>query len=277
MNKKQIIIDKALELFAEHGFAATSVQQITEKCGISKGAFYLVFKSKDELVLAIIDQFMRQITSDIDWIVKNEEMDDKLLYRFYYANFQSLKQYSNFAKAFMKEQSHTLNEELLRKVQYYNKILDETISYMVERLYGNQVKGIKYDLVYSIKGFLKNYTELFLFFDLPIDLDRLCTSLAEKTEILAKYTTIPFMSDDFLRIYHSSIEKEVSTDSIIEMINESLEGMEESIKRESLQLIKEELTNPSLSPALKRGLLENIRQDSRCKWIAYLLENFSGF
>ncbi len=43
-------MEKALELFSEQGFEATSVQQITERCGISKGAFYLSFKTKDELV-----------------------------------------------------------------------------------------------------------------------------------------------------------------------------------------------------------------------------------
>lgn len=39
MVKKQLIMDKALELFAKQGFEATSVQQITDHCGISKGAF----------------------------------------------------------------------------------------------------------------------------------------------------------------------------------------------------------------------------------------------
>ncbi|MFS8629945.1 MAG: TetR/AcrR family transcriptional regulator, partial [Bacillales bacterium] len=52
MTKRELIMERALELFAENGFEATSVQQITERCGISKGAFYLYFKSKDELILS---------------------------------------------------------------------------------------------------------------------------------------------------------------------------------------------------------------------------------
>lgn len=39
MQKKQLIMEKSLELFAKQGFEATSVQQITDYCGISKGAF----------------------------------------------------------------------------------------------------------------------------------------------------------------------------------------------------------------------------------------------
>ena len=90
MIKKQLIMEKALELFAEQGFEATSVQQITEHCGISKGAFYLSFKSKDELILALIDHFMIQFISDIDYAVKNTKNDEELLYKFYYTTFQFL-------------------------------------------------------------------------------------------------------------------------------------------------------------------------------------------
>src|SRR3954468_19353811 len=109
MIKKQLIMEKALELFAKQGFGATTIQQITEHCGISKGAFYLSFKSKDELILALIDHFMMQFTSDIDHIVRNSENAGKMLDKFYYATFQSFHKHSDFAKILMKEQSQTLN------------------------------------------------------------------------------------------------------------------------------------------------------------------------
>ena len=79
MSKKQLIMEKSLELFARQGFEATTVQQITEYCGISKGAFYLSFKSKDELILALIDHFMHEILSDIDYIVKNTNIDQLII------------------------------------------------------------------------------------------------------------------------------------------------------------------------------------------------------
>ncbi len=43
-----------MKLFATKGVNATSVQEIVTTCGISKGAFYLYFKSKDELLLATL-------------------------------------------------------------------------------------------------------------------------------------------------------------------------------------------------------------------------------
>lgn len=40
----------AVELFARHGIANTSVQQIVEAAGVTKGAMYHYFRSKDDLL-----------------------------------------------------------------------------------------------------------------------------------------------------------------------------------------------------------------------------------
>src|SRR5690625_2048211 len=152
MIKQQRIMEAAIELFAQQGIEATTVQQITDRCGISKGAFYLSFKTKDELVYAIIDHFMMQITIKIDQSVKHHIDDAQLLYRFYYATFDTFYQYSSFTKIFISEQSHTLNKALLSKMHYYNQLIDKTITTMVEHLYGKAIEPIKYDVIYMIKA-----------------------------------------------------------------------------------------------------------------------------
>ena len=50
------IISAALRLFAERGFASASIAEITEAAGITKGAIYWHFDSKDALFKAILDQ-----------------------------------------------------------------------------------------------------------------------------------------------------------------------------------------------------------------------------
>jgi AcrR family transcriptional regulator len=45
------------ELFIAKGVAATSLDDITSRAGVSKGLFYLYFRSKDELLAAMQDQF----------------------------------------------------------------------------------------------------------------------------------------------------------------------------------------------------------------------------
>lgn len=272
MIKKQLIMEKALELFAEQGFEATSVQQITEHCGISKGAFYLSFKSKDELIIALIDQFMMQVVTDIDRIVR-DTCDEQLLYEFYYSTYQSFYKHSDFAKVLMKEHSQTLNKELIQKMRYYDKLLENMILSMIERLYGGRVQEIKYDLMYSIKSFMNMYSHLFVFYSIPVDLKLLANSLEEKTNLLANNATVPFVS---VELHHmmQPMNEEITKEQIIDTLEQKIAEIEEPIEKESLILLKQQLLEPAFSQAIVKGLLENIRNHPHCKWVSYLLRRY---
>ena len=50
----QRVLDAALELFAEHGFEGTSLQQIADRLGVTKAAVYYHFRTKDELLASIV-------------------------------------------------------------------------------------------------------------------------------------------------------------------------------------------------------------------------------
>jgi AcrR family transcriptional regulator len=277
MIKKQLIMEKSLELFANQGFEATSVQQITEHCGISKGAFYLSFKSKDELILALIDHFMIQITTDIDYTVKNTDDNEKLLYEFYYTTFHSFLKHSDFAKVLVKEQTQSFNKEFILKIRYYDSLTEKIILSMIERLYGEGVKHTKYDLVYCIKGFMSIYSNLFVFYNVPLDLVLLSQSLVEKTNLLARHSTIPFISLELIQMFNHSADEDITKEHILESLEQILEEMEESIEKESLILLKQHLIEPTLSPAIVKGLIENIRNHTHCKWLSYLLRHYYKF
>ncbi|AXI07777.1 TetR family transcriptional regulator [Oceanobacillus zhaokaii] len=276
MVKKQLIMDKALELFAEQGFEATSVQQITEQCGISKGAFYLSFKSKDELISEMIDHFMIGIITNIDQVVKNTN-NEELLYVFYYETFQSFDKHSDFTKVLIKEQTHTINKELLLKISYYNSLLERTILSIIESIYGDKIKQTKYDLLYCIKSFTGIYSELKLFYNVPFNLQSLAESFVEKTHLLAKHTTIPLISEEMVQAIKHPLNEDVTEEKLLEIIEKTIVEMKDSIEKDSLVLLKEELVEPALSPAIIKGLIENIRNQPECRWIAYLLQNFYSF
>ncbi|SFB09198.1 MULTISPECIES: TetR/AcrR family transcriptional regulator [unclassified Bacillus (in: firmicutes)] len=276
MIKKQLIMEKALELFASKGIESTSIQQITEHCGISKGAFYLSFKSKDELVLALIDHFMMEITYDIDRVVKEAEKEE-LLSQFYFVTFDTFHKHSDFAKVLIKEQAQSFNEEFILKTRYYDGLMEQIILSMIERLYGDEVKRIKYDLIYCIKGFMRIYSELFLFYNVDLDLNLLSKSLVEKTNLLARHTTIPFISEELIQMFNQPMNEEVTKEQILETVDQKIEELEESIEKESLILLSQQLNEPTLNRAIVKGLIENIRNHPHCKWVSYLLRTYFGF
>ena len=69
--KREQLIKTALELFAKNGIHATGIDTIVEQSGVTKKTLYAHFRSKEELVLAVLRQydglarneFMRQVES----------------------------------------------------------------------------------------------------------------------------------------------------------------------------------------------------------------------
>src|SRR4249919_3908583 len=50
------IVGAALAVFAERGFAAAKLDDIARRAGVSKGALYLYFETKQDLFRAVVDQ-----------------------------------------------------------------------------------------------------------------------------------------------------------------------------------------------------------------------------
>jgi AcrR family transcriptional regulator len=59
----------SVELFAEHGYAQTSVQQIVDAAGVTKGALYHYFTSKDDLLFDIYDRLLSMQREHLEKIV----------------------------------------------------------------------------------------------------------------------------------------------------------------------------------------------------------------
>src|SRR5208283_210235 len=65
--RRRQLFDVALSLFAEHGYAATTMDDIAEAAGVTKPLVYQHFDSKRALYLELLDVFSREM---IDRIVE---------------------------------------------------------------------------------------------------------------------------------------------------------------------------------------------------------------
>ncbi|WP_155372343.1 TetR/AcrR family transcriptional regulator [Catellatospora vulcania] len=64
--RRQQILDAARTCFARNGFHATSMQDVISEAGLSVGAFYRYFKSKEELVTAIAEEVIGRVSTLLD-------------------------------------------------------------------------------------------------------------------------------------------------------------------------------------------------------------------
>jgi AcrR family transcriptional regulator len=65
----------ALELFAEQGYEKTSLREIAERLGVTKAALYYHFKSKEDIVHSLTDDYFAEVDDLLDWAKEQPRSD----------------------------------------------------------------------------------------------------------------------------------------------------------------------------------------------------------
>ena len=72
-DRPQEITEAAFTVFAEKGYAATTVAEVAERAGVSKGLTYLYFRTKEELFKAVIRSVViRRVDALVDAVETTE-------------------------------------------------------------------------------------------------------------------------------------------------------------------------------------------------------------
>jgi AcrR family transcriptional regulator len=83
---RQRIQSVALELFAEQGYDKTSLREIAERLGVTKAALYYHFKSKEDIVASLVEDYFGQMDDLIAWgktLPRTPESRAQVLDRYY--------------------------------------------------------------------------------------------------------------------------------------------------------------------------------------------------
>lgn len=132
---RQLIRETALQLFAEKGYHATSMNAIAKAAGISKGLLYNYFNSKEELVQAIIFMAFEEGDKMMEGI--DQYPPEQQLEMVFEAYFQDIVENEQFWKlmvslAVQVDQFPFIREPVQQKMQGYYQII------------GNLLKDIDY-------------------------------------------------------------------------------------------------------------------------------------
>ncbi|WP_297614523.1 TetR family transcriptional regulator, partial [Nocardia sp.] len=64
--RRLTVVDQALQLFAEKGYEATTVEEIAEAAGMSRRTFFRQFRSKEDVVFADHESQLAQARAFLD-------------------------------------------------------------------------------------------------------------------------------------------------------------------------------------------------------------------
>lgn len=98
------------------------------------------------------------------------------------------------------------------------------------------------DLLFTVNGFIKSDTELFILSNDLIDIDYLCKTIIEIVTLIAKHATLPFIPPYHLTKTGAGVN--ISKEQVILYLKETLQVSEDSLIRDSLYLLLEDLETP---------------------------------
>lgn len=266
MDEKSIsIMQAAIKLFAKKGFTSTSVQEIAKNAGISKGAFYLHFSSKDELLFALFDYYYNQMKAKVDACANEPDPREKFVSQLA-VMFKEIASHRDFIKMQIREQTIPFNEDIetftsrmrYESYQFYqNHILD---------IYGKNAEEFSFEISIISEGMYKAYLELILMEGARFDFRNLAETLLRRvdylvegflyhqdTPLLTKAYMADLIPEEFLGVSESALHKLIQAE-------ETKAGGEE---KEALTILKEELTSSSPRTAIIKGMTAVLREDGR--------------
>ena len=78
-DKREAVLQAAWTLIRHHGYAKTTIADIAREAGVGKGTTYLYFRSKRDIMLALVDRTNSRITDDLEQIAAGPEPPDARL------------------------------------------------------------------------------------------------------------------------------------------------------------------------------------------------------
>ena len=79
--RRQAILDVALDVFAANGYAATRLDEIAEKAGVAKGTIYLSFKDKDDLFEQMVTGAVAPVLTALEVLAQQPGLPFAILLR----------------------------------------------------------------------------------------------------------------------------------------------------------------------------------------------------
>ena len=267
-DRKQNVIKIAHQLFIDKGYQATSVQDILESSGISKGTFYNYFTSKGELLIAIFKNLQLEIEkekniilighspSDIEIFIKQLTVDIR--------HNRKNKLFFLFNEVFISKEPELI--QFLQKFEFlqiqwlFNRLVD---------LFGNEKKTFLFDCTILFKGMLQQSSR-FYFMDKkennnPTPIIRFCMNrllkMVDEVSQSKEQLINPQLMEQFSPTCDHVMDllKEELKKSYLALMKDIRELNMEEIERkkywEILDFIQDELTH---STAPRRYIMESI-------------------
>lgn len=269
--KKLKIIRSAMKLFAQKGLDATSIQEIADRSGISKGAFYLHFRSKEELLLSLFQYDAEKID---EIIAQAEQQDlparDKFVLQLTRL-FQHLLDNREIIILNFREEVLHINKEMAHFFRKLRQKQRQWLENVFLSIYGETVRPYLYDATVIFHGIMKSYLMLMIVHRIELDVERLARFIVNRLDEVVNGMVSgrqkPLLTQEMLAPLYAP------ANDIHEQVIGILEQMKDTLNR----LDMNEAEKGELFDSIKYLLAEFKKGQPPTFMVKGLLANFSKF
>ncbi|MDP1421542.1 TetR/AcrR family transcriptional regulator [Peribacillus simplex] len=285
--KNKMIIDKSVELFAEKGYHATSVQEIAEKCGIAKGSFYNYFKSKEELLVSIFKFYYEALTDSLLDLELDASLTSKDKFmRQITVHIEHMTGNTNLIQMMMQEQMVHISKELDGFLHYIHEEGLIWFKRKIIELYPGLSADLLPDCTIILDSLFKGYIGILIRKQNAFDVELLPSFILNRMDSIIE--SLQSMEDPLLKQFplpgcsmRDMSPKEEIHSIIVRMLEVETrkeEGMEKRKNTEALKAIQEEFSKVRPSPIILESLLlfleKNEKRSPLCSKLILVMKDY---
>lgn len=271
MDKRQELMNHAVHFFSIKGFHQTSVQEIAKAAGISKGAFYKHFDSKEGIFVEILKQYHEDLIEDLNGaysepgLTSREFFKKKLILEIERTVMNKEFFLMVFKDFPANDNKHMQN--LLQELRMAQLVLHK---YNLLEVYGKKAEPYIYDLVTAFEGIKKEYYFYLIFENRPMDKELLAEFIVSSLDAIVNHSV---KITPVLTAFTSSISP----------LEEAFNHLEEKIKKASSKrekhlsaflMLKDEVGKKGSKAFLMDALLAYLKQEESLEDELSTLEKF---
>ncbi len=162
MNSKLKIAQTAFDLFITNGYKASTMSELVKQSGLSKGAFYHYFKSKQAVYDYVLEHYFLKYYQEVNWqdfAELNYKSFEAVLNSYYSSLLNEIRELShnNFSNYFILFfEAYKNNAEFKKTIREFYKRLENIIikKLLSEQITKEKAKLMAIKLIAKYEGFL---------------------------------------------------------------------------------------------------------------------------
>ncbi|MCA1021367.1 TetR family transcriptional regulator [Halobacillus litoralis] len=262
--KKLNIIETSIKLFAKKGFSSTSVQEIAKAANISKGAFYLHFDTKDDLLYELFEHYWRRMQKRINEVSSTPMTPKEKFIHQLKVSMEEVADHREFIIMQIREQVIPFNdmiENLIRRMRYHSVMFYRN---HILAIYGSEAEPFAWEASLTVQSLFKTYIDLMIMDNMEFSLLKVAESIANKMDaVMEGYKSghdCPVITNEVIsRVIPENFQLNQMKD-IMTQLQEIYDQENDVDLKDTADLLLQELTSKAPRPAVIKGMVFNLER-----------------